>query len=99
MKHQIPEFRRSRFRCSARPIRITRYRLGRRHWVLCRLWQLPCPGGGMAYLLEMVGPSMHRSAVVGSDRTRALSLYDRLVRGRASPCTLKDIVADELGGT
>lgn len=38
----------------------------------------------------------HELAYVGTDHTLVLSLYDMIVQGKVTPCTLQDIVEDFL---
>ncbi len=74
------------------------YRLGRHKWVTCRLWcMMPddrCPTAEVMYAISMEGCRMHCLCRVGQKEAPARALYERLVRGRVSPCTLRDIVND-----
>ncbi len=87
-----------------RPARLTlrllaarRYRLGR-GTVRAGLWALVPDGGDppTAYAISLAGRSGRRLCLCGQDREAAAELLFRLVRGRAAPCSLPEIIEDEM---
>ncbi len=76
------------------------YRLGQRGRVWCRLWRIErdrrcrCRHFAPTYVIGLEGVGMSYRCRLGSDAELAYALYEKLVRCRASPCTLQDVVDD-----
>ena len=86
------------YRLTVRLLQRRTYSIPAHGRVSCSLWLLrPTPQRtdvSAVYALGMEGFGSRRLYRIGTDPTRAMTLFELLVRNTVTPCTLGEILAD-----